>query len=142
MKLIFEFLCGLLYLIGYPFGLTYEEISIYICIYLWPSLCTISTIPIILISFKKILNKKIVGIPCLISSIIYFLYYCYYTNLVICRYNISNPNSFTNCMLDLKILAKYYEISYETLNILIYVIGFILIITFNIVVYKLIKKYL
>lgn len=142
MKILFWFLCGLLYLIGYPFGWIYEEISIYICVYLWPCLCTLSTIPIILISFKKILSKKILGVLFSILSIIYFLYYCYYTNLIICRYSISKLNSFTNCMLDLKIIAEYYKISYEELNILIYVIGFILIITFNITIYKLIKKYI
>ena len=38
-EIIFHVLCGLLYLVGLVFGLNYEEISVYVCIYLWPALC-------------------------------------------------------------------------------------------------------
>ena len=38
-QLVFGFLCGMLYVAGYIFGLSYEEISVYVCIYLWPALC-------------------------------------------------------------------------------------------------------
>ena len=142
MEILFTILCGLLYLVGYPFGLTYEETSIYICIYLWPILCTLSTIPIIFISLKKLfIDKKLISILFLALSTIYTTLYSYYTVLLINKYNISNPNAFTNCMLDLKVLAEYYEISYETLNILIYVVGFVFILLINRIFYKLIKNF-
>lgn len=39
-EIIFDGLCGMLYLTGLVFGLSYEEISVYVCIYLWPALFT------------------------------------------------------------------------------------------------------
>ena len=137
MKELFTFLCGILYLIGYPFGWSYEDTSIYICIYLWPILCCISTLPLWIVSIIHI--NKIKGIIFTILSSIYSLYYIYYTNLVIARYSIDNKNSFMNCMLDLKILAERLNISYEELNIFIYVILFIGIILFNFILYKIVK---
>ena len=38
-QLVFGFLCVMLFLVGWIFGLNYEEISVYVCIYLWPALC-------------------------------------------------------------------------------------------------------
>lgn len=139
MDFIFEFLCGILYLIGYPFGLSYEETSIYVCIYLWPSLCVLSTIPIIWASVKRIKVNRIVGIVCLLFSLIYFSYYCYYTNFIIERYNISNPNSFNNCLLDLKSLSEIIKISYANLNMYIYIFGFSAIQIFNFILFKVIN---
>lgn len=140
MKILFTILCGLLYCIGTPFGWSYEITSIYVCIYLWPILCTLSTVPIIWQSIKLINRKTITGIILTILSFVYTAYYGYYTLEAINRYNINDPNAFTNCMLDLISLASYLGISYETLNILIYVIGFITIIAFNFAISRIIKK--
>ena len=132
MNLLFTILCGILYCIGLLFGWNYEQTSIYVCIYLWPILCTISTLPILWQSLKLIRKKTFLGIILTLMSTAYTSVYIYYTMEAIERYNINDPMAFTNCMVDLMSLAKYFGISYELLNILIYVVLFIVIILFNI----------
>lgn len=134
MELIFQFLCGLLYLVGLPFGWSYQETSIYVCIYLWPMLCTLSTIPILWISVKR--RKWILSVV----SLLYTSVYVYFTIDVINHYPISNPASFMNCMTDLKSLAAYCGVTYAEINLLIYVVAFILILLFNFSVYMIIQK--
>lgn len=141
MTELFQLLCGLLYLVGYPFGWTYQETSIYICIYLWPILCCLSTVPIIFVSLSCIVKHKISGIVLTLLSVVYLMYYLFYTNLVIDRYNISNVNSFNNCMLDLQMIARQTGVTYEALNIYIYVVLFIIIMTINYTIYRTIKWY-
>jgi len=141
MKELFTFLCGILYLIGYPFGWSYEETSIYICVYLWPILCCFSTIPILVISILSIAKHKICGIILSVLSIVYNLYYVFYCNLIIERYSITNPNSFMKCMLDLKAISESLKISYEALNIYIYVVLFLFIIITNYIIYRIIKHF-
>ena len=141
MTELFQLLCGLLYLVGYPFGWTYQETSIYICIYLWPILCCLSTVPIIFVSLSCIVKHKISGIVLTLLSVVYSMYYLFYTNLVIDRYNISNVNSFNNCMLDLQMIARQTGVTYEALNIYIYVVLFIIIMTINYTIYRTIKWY-
>ena len=141
MKILFMFLCGILYLIGIPFGWSYETTSIYVCIYLWPILCCLSTLPILFISLKYLKKNFFIGSFLSIFSILYLLSYIGFTLSVIERYNIKYKNSFMNCMIDLKDIAHYYGISYETLNILIYVVGFLGIILINYCIYKSIKYF-
>ena len=52
-EIIFYALCGLLYLTGLVFGLNYEEISVYVCIYLWPALFTAMPAVITLIALHN-----------------------------------------------------------------------------------------
>ena len=55
--LIFGFLCGMLYLVGWVFGFTYEEISVYICIYGWPVLCVAMPTVIALVALYNWIKK-------------------------------------------------------------------------------------
>ena len=141
MEIIFKILCGLLYCVGLPFGWSYQTTSIYICIYLWPILCTLSTLPIVWQSVKLTRRKPVMGMIFTIISLVYTSCYALFTIDAINRYNISNPNSFTNCMIDLLSLAAYLGITYETLNILIYVVLFVVIISINYILSKIISKY-
>ncbi len=133
--LLFQILCGLLYLAGLPFGWSYQESSIYVCIYLWPMICTLSTIPILWISIKR--HKWIMSAICLLYTSVYV----YMTIDVINRYSIKNPSSFMNCMIDLKSLAEYCNLTYAEINLLLYVVLFILILLVDFCIYRLIKKY-
>lgn len=56
------------------------------------------------------------------------------------RYSIKNPSSFMNCMIDLKSLAEYCNLTYAEINLLIYVVLFILIILVNFCIYKFVKN--
>lgn len=139
-QLIFIFLCGILYIIGISFGLSYETTSIYICVYLWTILCIISTFPILYNSIKRIKYNKIIGIIYLIFSVIYTYCYIYITYISIKRYgNINDSYSFDRCVIDLCNIAKYVGVTYEEINIYIYVYGFILIVGFNLLLSYIIK---
>lgn len=135
MELLFQILCGLLYLTGKFFGCDYQTTSIIVCIYLWPLLCTISTIPII-IGILHASKWKISTIFLLISSIIYTGVYSKLTYDFIERYNINDSASFMNCMIDLQSIANLIGVTYATLNILIYVVLFSIILLFNRLLYK------
>lgn len=134
ITLIFKFLAGCLYLIGILFGCSYQTTSIVMCVYLWPILCTLTTFPILYMSIQK--RKWIIAI----CAIFYTSFCIGITAYFINRYNLNDPNAFMNCMIDLDSLAKYMGMSYELLNILIYVVAFILIQLFNYISYKKIKK--
>lgn len=56
-QLIFGFLCGMLYLVGLMFGFTYEEISVYICIYGWPALCVAMPAVVTLVALYNWVKK-------------------------------------------------------------------------------------
>ena len=55
--LIYYALCGILYLTGLVFGLDYETISVYVCIYFWPALITAMPAVITLIAFYNWCKK-------------------------------------------------------------------------------------
>lgn len=134
VEIIFKILCGLLYLTGLPFGWSYQTTSIVVCIYLWPILCTLTVLPIL---YKSIQKGRWIIAAC---SSTYMLFCIWFTIHFINRYSLGDPYAFMNCMIDLDSLAMYIGISYELLNILIYVVAFILIQLFNITVYKVIRK--
>lgn len=143
MELIFKILCGGLYFIGSCFNLTYKEVSIIICIYLWPIICTLSTIPLVVSSFKLLVNKTMLGLFCTIFSLGYTLMYITFSILVMKSYSISDSDfSFDRCVINLTEIANGLNMSYAELNICIYVVGFILIVSFNLLVAYLIKRFL
>lgn len=57
IQLIFHILCGMLFLVGWLFGFTYEEISVYICIYGWPALCVAMPTTIALVALYNWVKK-------------------------------------------------------------------------------------
>lgn len=138
---LFNLLCGFLYLIGIPFGWSYQDTSIYICIYLWPILCCLSTLPILYISVLTIRKHKIVGMILMLLSGMYSFYYVFYTNFIISRYGFGVPNAFNKCMIDLKFIAEQTRLSYAEINIFIYVVLFLGIISFNYLIFRGIRTY-
>ena len=130
---------GFLHYIGLIFNWTYQEASVYICIYLWQILLILSTIPILIKSIIKcIKNKK--SYIALILSICYTALYCYFTVIVFNHYPISDINyTFNLCVKDLQNIAQYCNISYETINICIYLIGFVIICWINYLLYSIIN---
>ena len=101
LKLVFMFLCGCLYLIGLPFGLSYKETSIYICIYACPIICIISA----LLSLRYSTIKTFLG-RCRISlNISLLIFYIGITNMFWKHYGeVKDP--FARCMNDLIDIAR------------------------------------
>ena len=78
-KLIFGVLCGILYIIGLPFGWNYQETSVYIWIHLWPILCILSTIPMLYYSVKRAMLKDkgyMATFGIILYNFSFVLFYC------------------------------------------------------------------
>ncbi len=137
IKAIFGILCGILYVFGLLFGWNYQETSVYICIYLWPILCILSTLPIIYYNIKRIVISKRGYVALLFS----FLYNYSYILVFICilghytligRYGTNSIDIvFNQCYKDLQQIASTCGTTYEIVNLVIYVVLFMMIILFN-----------
>lgn len=154
IKIIFGLLCGLLYLTGLCFGWTYQEASVYVCIYLVPTLCIVSTLPISVGLVHRIVANKgrWLGIVALPFSWLYTAYYIAFT-IAICNlfsdvfyidYGSSIPiveQQFNLCMKNLQHIADTCNTTYEEVNIIIYVKLFILIVVVNGILAYIAKPY-
>lgn len=155
MKILFSLLCGLLYLIGLCFGWTYQETSVYICIYLCPILCVLSTLPITVGVIHRIVIDKgrWLSICALPFIWLYTLCYVIFTKLIFYYYNdgyyyaefYNEPPSiaqhFKVCMNDLQRIATDCNITYEEANIIIYVELMLLIFITNGILAYIAKPY-
>ena len=144
-KGIFGILCGILYVIGLVCGLNYEEISVYICIYLWPLLIILSTFPLIYESIKKIIlvKNKLFGSLFLILSSVYSYTYVLIFGSILEHYNIkySIHQLFKLCYNDLIEISYNCKMSYEQVNLIIYCELFLTIILINFILYKLLRVF-
>jgi hypothetical protein len=136
IKLIFAVLCGILYCIGLPFGFNYEETSVYICIYLWPLLCVVAAL---YVTIKATIRKdvwiaSINGFTLLVYSLITITIFKHYLALP------SIHAQFNDCMWKLYGLSSNLGISYEALNLLIYVVLFSVIMLFHSICLIIMKK--
>ena len=142
MKLIFDLLCGLLYLIGLCFGWNYQETSVYFCIYIWPMLCILSTLPITIGLIHRIVVNKGRWLSMCDLPFAWLYTVCYITfTILIYRYYGDNiyqngtgneiQRIFNMCMKDLQQIAAECNTTYEDVNIAIYIYLFALIIFVN-----------
>ena len=133
MGLIFKILCGILALIGMCFGLTYQEISVYLCIHGCPIICIITALIIYIIAnYKLFCNFTVFRLLIvLVSGVYVVLNLLFYSK--ICEHY-CNPNInylFNQCMQDLQNIAKICNTTYEKANLIIYVGLFFSILGFN-----------
>ena len=127
MDKVFQFLCGCLAQIGRPFGWNYEKASVYICIHLWPLLCVVMALVMLGIAVSTI-NPLWIA-----ASIIYFLFNVFGYGAVIKHYYPGTINEiFTHCYSDLMTIAKEWKTTYAIVNLVVYVIAFILIMAFDV----------
>ena len=148
-QIIFGGLCGILYVIGLLFGWNYQETSVYICIYLWPILCIVSTIPMMYTVTRNIVlnRKRYLNLFLLPFTYAYNAMYLFIFGNVLQHYCLVNSpigkNTvnivFKQCYNDLVQIANSCNVSYAEANLHIYVVLFSIIVITNYLVYKLIK---
>ena len=127
MDKVFQFLCGCLAQIGHPFGWNYEKASVYICIHLWPLLCVVMALVMLVIAVST------TNPLCIAACIIYFLFNVFGYWAVIKHYYPGTINEiFTHCYLDLMTIAKEWNTTYAIVNLVFYVLAFIFIMVFNV----------
>lgn len=126
IKAFFTFLCGVLYVIGLLFGWDYQETSVYICIYACPLICVFFSLFSTYKAIRRKYNPFIVvnGGLSVLYIIITWSIFSYYSAL-------SVKDQFNDCMRRLYALSDTIGISYEALNLLIYVVLLSLIVLFH-----------
>lgn len=126
MDRIFQFLCGCLALIGRTAGWNYEKASVYICIHLWPLLCVVMALVMLGIAVSTT-NPLWIA-----ACIIFFLFNILGYWAVIKHYYPGTINEiFTHCYSDLMTIAKEWKTTYAIVNLVVYVLAFILIMAFD-----------
>ena len=143
IKIIFGLLCGLLYCIGLCFGWNYQETSVYFCIYLWPVLCVLSTLPITVGLIHRIVIDKGRWLSVLALPFAWLYTTCYvcFTILIYNYYQGSVPQIYNKCMNDLQRIAAECNTTYEDVNIAIYIYLFALILLVNGILAYIAKPY-
>lgn len=129
-EIIYYLLCGMLYLVGLVFGFNYEEISVYLCIYLWPALFTMMPAVITLIAlynwYKKLtlwncINLTASGTTTCVFWLISKKFYLLYTSPNFVHVQVSTVHDkFMACVEDLKFIASQLDMTYIEVNLWIY----------------------
>lgn len=127
MSSLFYFLCGVLYVLGLPFGWNYEETSVYVCIYAFPFLVVLPFIVMVVRMLMLIIygRRKIFGSMLLIVSLflLYMVSGMSYVYFDIFNIDGSIHEKFLFCMNYLSNYAGRIGMTYEELNMAIYVIA-------------------
>lgn len=138
VEMIFYAFCAILYGIGCLFGMTYQESSVYICIYLWPILLGASSLPILCNGIRRAIKRR-----SLISFLHLFLSGAYVSIFgVLCvimwrHYNQPTiAEQFNKCMDDLIVSAEKFGISYSALNLLFFIVLFAIVVLMNYGIYR------
>ena len=128
-EVLFYGLCGLLYLVGLTFGLDYEEISVYVCIYLWPALCVAMPAVIMLTALYNWIKKLSwwntfnLGVSSAVTYIFLLAAgeltapYCMVSEF---RPVITIHDKFTACQSDLMRMANELNMTYAEVNLWVY----------------------
>lgn len=132
LRIIFGALCALLYVIGLVLGLDYEEVSVLLCIDVLPwvfvvasSLVTISAFirwakrMSVITSVNLIVSSWVSSLMLLISSMFNDMYYKAYQDAVPLS---TTHDRFVACQNDLLWIAKQTGMTYQAVNLLIYVV--------------------
>ena len=134
-QLIFDFLCGILFIIGFMSGFNYEEISVYTCIYLWPALCTATPVLVACTALFNWIKKPSFGntLNLAASSAVLCIFYSI-TKLFYNEYTGSNEaygaitsvhDQFMACQQDIIQMASNLGVTYAEANLWIYCFLFI-----------------
>ena len=127
MNIIFNILCNCLKMVGRPFGWDYQTSSVYICIHLWPLLCVAASL-VMLMSAVATGNGLWITACTIYTALNVFGYWA-----VVKHYYPGTINEiFTHCYTDLMAIAKEWNTSYAIVNLVVYVLAFILIMAFDV----------
>jgi len=122
MTFIFQFLCQCLNWLGRLVGWDYYTASVYICIHLWPVLCVVMSVVMLVVAIGKGNGWWITvcAIYALINGGVYYAIVRHY-------YPGTIPEIFNHCYNDLMTLAAEWHTTYAIVNLLIYIVLFALI---------------
>ena len=128
MNYFFRICVWFLDLLSNIFHITYQQISVYINLYLQGGALVISTIPVLVIA---VVHRNLFGI---VISTLNVLLYVLGVAWMMVHYRLPRNIvfAFNQCVNDLLYLAKEWHISYQQVNIVIFVLIFLVLIMLNI----------
>lgn len=127
MKRLFDFLCYRLKAIGELFGWNYQTASVYVCIHLWPLLCVIMAL--VMLAFAISTSNPLWIIACVICAL--FNVFGYWA-VIKHYYPGTNDEIFIHCYSDLMAIAKEWKTTYAIVNLIIYIVLFMVIMVFDV----------
>lgn len=127
MSKLFQHLCGCLARIGRYLGWNYAIASVYICIHLWPLICVVMALVMlgIAVSTTNPLWISVCSIYALFNIFGYWVVIKHY-------YPGTIDEIFIHCYSDLMTIAKEWNTTYSIVNLVVYVLAFILIMAFDV----------
>ena len=138
---LFDICCKIMSSLGHLLGLSYKEICVIGNIYIQGGILVLSSFAPFFALIKKMRTKASIGKGLyLLPSIIYGISCCFLFLLVCLRYIFPLTEAFDKCVFDLNILANILNISYEAVNILIFIVLWGIAIAWNLIIAKLILK--
>lgn len=134
MTLILKILCSCFCGIGLLLGTSYQDLSVFICIYVYPLICILCSLLVPLLTFKVLdffspFSKIWVTINIVIS-----FFYMMFTSKIWEHFSLFETpdlDKFKLWQININKIAEYMDMSYTEVNIYIYGYLFLVIIAFH-----------
>lgn len=141
MEWLYDICCKTLSWLGDFLGLSYKEISVIFNVYIQGGLWALSAITPFFALIKMLRTNSSIGKGLyLLPSIIYGMA-CSFLFLFVCvRYRFPLTEAFDKCVFDLNVVTNFIHVSYETINVLIFIVLWGIAVGWNLIIAKLILK--
>ena len=118
-------------MIGKCFGWDYQKVSVYICIHLWPLICVAMSLVMLTVAMStaNLLWITACGIYVSLNIFGYWVVVRHY-------YPGTIPGIFVRCRDELIVIAERWHTSYAVVNLIVYVLLFAAIMTFDILLIR------
>ena len=138
MYSLFELCVSFLEWIGYTFQLSYEKISVYFNLYLQGGGLISSTLPALIIAIHRKYANWILVSTC--NTCVYVVGFIWMMQHYCLPGNISY--AYNKCVVDLEWLALELNVTYQQVNILLFVILYLLLILLNVLMCRTVLNYM
>ena len=128
----FAICVSFLMLLGKLCGLTYKQISVVFNLWLQGAVLVLSAILPLVISVIRLCGGfTLPRLLLVVFLAIYALFYIWAFLRMLHHYHLPVDRAFDRCVYDLKKLARKWHTSYQAVNLLLFVVGFLLLLSLN-----------
>ena len=129
----FAICVGFLLLLGKLCRLTYEQISVVFNLWLQGAVLVLSAIlPAVLSVILLCSSFSLLRLLLVCPLVLYALIYVWAFHKMLSHYHLPFKRAFDRCVHDLQVLARKWHTTYQTVNLLIFVLAFLLLLALNI----------
>ena len=138
----FDLCCGIMAAGAYALGLTYKEFCVIGNIYIQGLILVLSALSIFYTMVKIVRKRKSpMRIAMLMASAIYALLYVIGFAIICWHYAMPLDEAFDLCVKELKLFGHWFhDVGYIGANIIIFVVGWLVVLVFNIIITIFLKK--